>query len=204
MTLCSMHGSTVFFDGTSPTTFDPNGTMTRGMFVTVLGRMAGIDAAAYAGQSVFSDVPANMYCTPYVAWAAKHDITGGTGEGKFSPNALIAKGQTADCVYGIFNANMKVDNGNVQAIAESADTNTDTTYFSYGHYVSINIGANGEFTAQGYTKALNVNLDIGGITLATGITADASTAYAGTGSVTYVKNNNDTYKWYYACSSHNH
>ena len=31
-----------FFSGTSKTTFEPNGTMTRGMFVTVLGRMAGV------------------------------------------------------------------------------------------------------------------------------------------------------------------
>ena len=33
-----------FFSGTSATTFEPNGTMTRGMCVTVLGRMAGVDA----------------------------------------------------------------------------------------------------------------------------------------------------------------
>ena len=35
-------------DGTTKTTFNPNGTLTRGMFVTVLGRMAGVDAANYA------------------------------------------------------------------------------------------------------------------------------------------------------------
>ena len=35
------------FSGTSATTFTPNGTMTRGMFVTVLGRYAGIDPADY-------------------------------------------------------------------------------------------------------------------------------------------------------------
>lgn len=36
-----------FFSGTSATTFEPNGTMTRGMFVTVLGRMAGVDTENY-------------------------------------------------------------------------------------------------------------------------------------------------------------
>ena len=36
-----------FFNGTTATTFTPDGSMTRGMFVTVLGRMAGVDAAAY-------------------------------------------------------------------------------------------------------------------------------------------------------------
>ena len=31
------------FNGTSTATFSPSGTMTRGMFVTVLGRMAGVN-----------------------------------------------------------------------------------------------------------------------------------------------------------------
>ena len=50
-----------FFSGTSETTFSPNGTMTRGMFVTVLGRMAGIDPAKYGGDTGFTDVPEGMY-----------------------------------------------------------------------------------------------------------------------------------------------
>ena len=84
-----------FFSGTSETTFSPHGTMTRGMFVTVLAGMAGVKAADYAGQTVFSDVPADAYYAPYVAWASKYGITGGTGEGKFSPNALIDRQQMA-------------------------------------------------------------------------------------------------------------
>ncbi len=83
------------FNGVSETSFDPNGTMTRGMFVTVLGRMAGVDTAAYAGESAFADVPSDAYYAPYVAWAAKHNITTGTGAGMFSPNALITRQQMA-------------------------------------------------------------------------------------------------------------
>ena len=45
-----------FFNGTSKTTFSPSGTMTRGMFVTVLGRMAGVDTAKYSKTSPFGDV----------------------------------------------------------------------------------------------------------------------------------------------------
>ena len=69
-----------FFSGTSETTFSPNGTMTRGMFVTVLGRMAGIDPAKYGGYTGFTDVPEGMYYAPYVKWAAQYGITGGTGD----------------------------------------------------------------------------------------------------------------------------
>ncbi|MDR1245671.1 MAG: NEAT domain-containing protein, partial [Clostridiales Family XIII bacterium] len=42
------------FNGTTDTTFSPNAAMNRGMFVTVLGRMEGIDASGYAN-AAFSD-----------------------------------------------------------------------------------------------------------------------------------------------------
>lgn len=83
------------FSGTSATTFEPNRTMTRGMFVTVLGRMTGVDAGRYQGESSFSDVPADAYYAPYVAWAVKHGVTVGTGGGRFSPDALINREQMA-------------------------------------------------------------------------------------------------------------
>ena len=83
------------FSGTSATTFTPNGTMTRGMFVTVLGRMAGVDSGDYSGETSFSDVPQTMYYAPYVQWAAKYSITTGTSKGKFSPDAFIDRAQMA-------------------------------------------------------------------------------------------------------------
>ncbi len=84
-----------FFNGATKTAFEPEGTMTRGMFVTVLGRMAGVDAENYSGMTVFSDVPASKYYAPYVAWASKHGITTGSGDGKFSPDELINREQMA-------------------------------------------------------------------------------------------------------------
>ena len=84
-----------FFNGTSKTTFEPNGTMTRGMFVTVLGRMAGVDPDDYRGESSFSDVTQDQYFAPYVQWAARYGITNGTGDGRFSPDALINRTQLA-------------------------------------------------------------------------------------------------------------
>ena len=93
-----------FFNGISNTEFDPNGTMTRGMFVTVLGRMAGVDAENYAGQSVFKDVSVSKWYAPYVAWAAKYGITTGTGDGNFSPDALINRQQMATFLVRYFEA----------------------------------------------------------------------------------------------------
>ena len=93
-----------FFNGTSSITFSPNGTMTRAMFVTVLGRMAGVDTELYEDEKPFSDVPSRMYYAPYVAWAYKHGITGGTGDGKFSPDGIINRQQMATFFVRYFEA----------------------------------------------------------------------------------------------------
>lgn len=92
------------FNGTSTATFSPSGTMTRGMFVTVLGRMAGVNPDDYSGETPFSDVPQTMYYAPYVQWAARYGITVGTGDGKFSPNAFINRAQMAAFFVRYFEA----------------------------------------------------------------------------------------------------
>ncbi len=84
-----------FFNGTSDNAFDPGGKLSRGMFVTVLARMAGVDAVAYMGPSEFRDVSADTYYAPFVAWAAKYGITTGVGNGKFDPDGLITREQMA-------------------------------------------------------------------------------------------------------------
>ena len=80
------------FTGTSDSTFDPNGTMTRGMFVTALGRMAGISAETPA-DSGFSDVASGAYYAPYVAWAAENNIVNGMGNGTFEPDTVLDREQ---------------------------------------------------------------------------------------------------------------
>lgn len=92
------------FNGTSTDTFSPSGTMTRGMFVTVLGRMAGVNPDDYSGETPFSDVPQTMYYAPYVQWAARYGITVGTGDGKFSPDAFINRAQMAAFFVRYFEA----------------------------------------------------------------------------------------------------
>ena len=72
------------FNGTSATTFSPSQPMTRGMFVTVLGRMAEVDTENHTGTS-FSDVPATVYYAPYISWASGEGIVSGVGNGRFSP-----------------------------------------------------------------------------------------------------------------------
>lgn len=86
------------FNGTSATTFDPNGTMTRGMFVTVLGRYVGVDPDDFEDwylPQLYSDVNADVYYAPYINWATRHGITSGTGRSTFSPDTPITREQMA-------------------------------------------------------------------------------------------------------------
>jgi hypothetical protein len=75
--------------------FGPEAAMTRGMFVTILGRMENIDTAIYANQTTFSDVKNNQYYAPYTAWASDKGIVTGVGSEKFAPDAAITREQMA-------------------------------------------------------------------------------------------------------------
>ena len=81
-------------NGTGEGTFTPNGTLTRAMFVTILGRMAGVDAGKYPGTS-FSDVEPGSWYAAYVQWGAKNGIVNGVGDGKFAPNDPVTREQMA-------------------------------------------------------------------------------------------------------------
>ncbi|MBR2716654.1 MAG: S-layer homology domain-containing protein [Oscillospiraceae bacterium] len=84
-------------DGTSDTTFSPDTPFSRAMFVTMLGRMEGIDLTRYTG-APFRDVPAGNWAAPYVQWAAENGIVNGTSEGRFSPSVTITNEQFATIV----------------------------------------------------------------------------------------------------------
>ena len=77
------------FNGTSDTTFSPNDTMNRAMFVTVLGRLAGVKVDNYTN-GTFSDVPPAEWYAKSVNWATAEGLVNGTGEGKFSPDDVIS------------------------------------------------------------------------------------------------------------------
>ena len=83
--------------GTGADTFSPTATVTRGQTVTFLYRAAG--SPTVGGSAGFSDVNANDYYNSAVAWAAENNITGGTGNGKFSPKADCTRGQIVTLLY---------------------------------------------------------------------------------------------------------
>lgn len=80
--------------GTSDTTFSPDTGMTRGMFVTALGRLAGINPDSYQ-TGKFTDVKVDAYYAPYVNWAAQTGIVEGVTATTFAPDTNINREQMA-------------------------------------------------------------------------------------------------------------
>ena len=83
--------------GTTETTFSPNLNCTRAQIVTFLWRAAG--SPAPKGTVSFTDVSAGSYYAKAVAWAIENGITGGTGDGLFSPDAACTRAQSAAFLY---------------------------------------------------------------------------------------------------------
>ena len=97
------------FNGVSETEFAPNAKMTRAMFVTVLGRLAGVNAE-YKGAMIFTDVVAGEWYAPYVAWATDNGLIEGYGDGTFGVKDEITVEQACailarytDRMYGLKN-----------------------------------------------------------------------------------------------------
>ena len=85
------------FAGTSDTTFEPSARLTRAMIVMILYRLEGEPAAA--AESAFTDVRSGAWYAGAIGWAAGSGIVNGVGGGRFDPNGLATREQTAAILY---------------------------------------------------------------------------------------------------------
>lgn len=83
--------------GVSETHFAPGLEMSRASFVTVLGRLAGVELTH--AETRFVDVPADSFCSGYVAWAVEKGITSGVDATHFAPAASINRTQMVAFLY---------------------------------------------------------------------------------------------------------
>ena len=74
------------FNGISANSFAPDQLMSRAMAVTVLHRLAGKPAAAWA---FFPDVPAGQWYSAAVAWGANNGVVKGFDDGRFHPDTSV-------------------------------------------------------------------------------------------------------------------
>ncbi len=96
--------------------FEPSYTMTRAMFVTIIGRLSKVNTASYT-TTQFNDVDVGAWYGPYVAWASQNGIVNGYGDGTFLPNASISREQMAVIImrYAQF-CGVNLQNKNPQAV----------------------------------------------------------------------------------------
>lgn len=94
--------------GTSETEFSPNSSCTRAQMVTFLWRSQGCPEPNHANS--FIDVDSSAYYSKAVRWAMDHDITRGTSENTFSPDATVSRAQTVTFLWRMKGSNPAVAN----------------------------------------------------------------------------------------------
>ena len=81
-------------DGSKENKFYPNEKMTRGMLVTALGKLAGVNVKKYETNS-FTDVQNDSSYRPYIEWAYSKGVIYGIGNDKFAPDKSITREEMA-------------------------------------------------------------------------------------------------------------
>ncbi len=82
--------------GTSDTTFDPDGVVTRAEAVTFLWRAAGNPAA---DGNLFADVESTKYYAEAVRWAVANGVTKGISNTSFAPGSACTRAQIVTFLY---------------------------------------------------------------------------------------------------------
>ena len=82
-----------FIAGMKQNEFGINTPVTRGMFITILARIAGVDTSANNVKTKFTDVASGKYYTAAIKWASEGGIVNGMSATTFEPNTPIQRQQ---------------------------------------------------------------------------------------------------------------
>ena len=83
--------------GTSDSTFNPSGSLTRAQLSAMLVNAAGLSnqVSTYARKTMFSDVSASAWYNGYVNLAYSQGLVSGNGDGTFGPDTSVTYGEMA-------------------------------------------------------------------------------------------------------------
>ncbi len=83
--------------GTSDSTFNPSGSLSRAQLCAMLVNAAGLSSqvSTYARKTLFSDVSASAWYNGYVNLAYSQGLVSGNGDGTFGPNEAVTYGEMA-------------------------------------------------------------------------------------------------------------
>ncbi len=83
-------------EGKAEGVFDPNGTVTRAEFVTVMARIAGESSDSDREHvTSFADADPDAWYAPYMGWGVKAGLVKGQGDGKLAPASLVSRAELA-------------------------------------------------------------------------------------------------------------
>lgn len=142
-------------NGVTNTRFVPQGTMTRGMFVTVLYRLAGEPEAPQS--SPFEDVEPEKYYADAIAWASEAGVVKGISETLFNPNGNVTRQEMVTMLYRYAISTNMLNEGNADLAqfpdaASVADWARDAMAWAVAE--EIIIGSDGQLQpARGATRA---------------------------------------------------
>lgn len=86
-----------YMNGVGTGSFDPDGKLTRGMFVTMLYRIENTPASTK--DAGFNDVTKGAWYYDAVNWAAENNIVNGVSATEFKPNDYITREQMAAVIF---------------------------------------------------------------------------------------------------------
>ncbi|MEL4106682.1 S-layer homology domain-containing protein [Oscillospiraceae bacterium WX1] len=135
MTIADRH----LMSGISLDAFGPDTPLSRAMFVTILGRLAGADVDQTA-ETGFSDVVADGWSAGYIAWAASEGLVSGGSDGTFRPAAAITREQIAVLLYrfgGLLGYNLDTPD---KVTAEYTDISSVSPYAAQAVTWAVNKG----------------------------------------------------------------
>ncbi len=114
-------------NGVSDTSFDPQGSLTRGMLVTILHRLEGAPAISHSG--TFDDVADGQWYTDGVEWATANGIVTGYGNGSFGPSDSLTREQLVTIIWRYANY-LRIDT----SIGENTNILSYTDAFDVSEY----------------------------------------------------------------------
>ena len=139
-------------NGTSPTTFSPNSTCTRGQIVTFLWRASGCPAPE-SSTNPFRDVAPDAYYAQAVAWAVEQGITNGTSPTTFSPNSTCTRAQVVTFLWRANGASKLISTRNPFADVVPADYYGSAVLWAVENGITNGVSATSFAPGRGCTRA---------------------------------------------------
>ena len=109
-----------YMTGISENRFDHGASATREQMMMILANMTGADLAEYT-ESSFTDIEADQWYTPAVAWAESNGYTHGIGNGKFGLGKTITREETVTLFYNFAMTTSEKEWESAESLSEFSD-----------------------------------------------------------------------------------